>query len=120
MEGEGLLLPRRQTWRYHAGIEVEYVDEDMSRDSLDDIGIGGAAIRSERAVTLGSRLALRLKAPARAAIEVTGEVCWRRPGSSPAFGVHFLFSCPAERERVKDLIGRIQSVMAESRAGAGH
>lgn len=120
VHGEDMLPNRRRAWRYHAAINVEYPVEDLAQiDTLDDISAGGAAVRSARAVEFGARLPMRLRIPAFEPIDVTGEVCWRRSGGSPSFGVQFLFSTTAERKRVRDLIGRIQAAMAETPLGAG-
>jgi 8-amino-7-oxononanoate synthase len=114
LEGEGGPVAGRRCWRYHAGIDVEYLAEGSARtDIIDDISLEGAAIRNCRHVACGSQVRLRLKEPSCPPIEVAGEVRWRSDGDAPAFGVQFQFGDSSEREHVRVLIGRIKDAMAD-------
>jgi hypothetical protein len=117
--GEGLWPARRQSWRYHAGFEVEYTFRGVThKGMIEDIGVGGAAIRSDDGPEPAARLTLRLHVPASAPVEVDSEVCWRSQGQEPVFGVRFVFSGDDQRSRVNDLLNRIKTACATNRSVA--
>jgi hypothetical protein len=110
------LPARRQTWRYHAGIEVEYeIGGAVCGGIIDDISVGGASVLAEPCPALGTRLPILLKAPPLASIEVTAQVRWQRDGRQPGFGVTFVLENSEQRERINELVDRIRSTSAEIR-----
>ncbi len=113
--GEDIPRPERQSWRYHAEVDVEWGNGRPARtDALEDISIEGAAISSSSPVERGTRVWLRLKPSGSNPVEVAGDVRWRRGGADPAFGVRFVFANTGERDAIRHLVGSIVSAFADS------
>lgn len=113
LSGKETVPSRRRHWRYHAEMEAEYSHSGMDVvGEIEDIGLEGAAIRSQHLLDCGARLPLRLMPPDGPPIDVLGEVRWLRKGDAAAFGVQFRFAASPERSRVRDLIDDIEDHMA--------
>ncbi|HZI10881.1 MAG TPA: PilZ domain-containing protein [Myxococcus sp.] len=111
---DGAAHPARPA-RADAVLEVSFASrDDVVRAYSKNIGTGGLAIRTPRAMAVGSMLELRIKLPdTPEPLLANGQVAWAREGE---MGVAFTRLPPDAERRLKDIIAADASLLKRVRS----
>jgi uncharacterized protein (TIGR02266 family) len=106
--------------RIECAVPVDYFsprDMEMGH-SVANLSHGGACIRTDHPVTVGTKVLLVIELPDMdgATIEIDGEVAWSTPDGPGEMGVRFEFVAPESRELLERYLRRIEG---EPGAGEG-
>ena len=104
----------RKSQRFSDNSHVVFSSETVKGEGrLENLSLGGAAIRSDIALARGEYLTLKITFPNQAAaIDVElAPVRWTKEGG---FGVEFIRIAPGSQQRLKDYLATLEGVSSDA------
>lgn len=114
--GKEVRFTEREHTRFPVALQITYSSDSAFitdvKDVTDDLSQSGAFIVTDRVLPLGTRMALRVRAPgALFPLRLQGVVCWTREAQPRGVGVKFEFASPRQKRRLQDLVAQLKSAI---------